>query len=382
MHNIPWRIYEIPIETKKQNEWPRRLEGTTSNSKEWLKEIVAKGFLTEDEEKFFDELQNPVEIKDIAKKIISELCKRICDWENPSRILFEQVCNDITRMRNGMYPWYTKAVLGQLPDWKKIADLFESDNTGSYDSVKEFREKRKTYMNSKINPLHASPDDPIREEAPVNPEQIKDDPIHKERQVNSEPKKEKVAAQYEAIDYHTYKKDYINNIVKTQKDIETDVPLLTANDVCISSWFGWSFALTKNTRVPFVEWRDYDENENFKKLWIEKTLINNETISYKIDGVDIKATSEPYCFYDPKYDITHICKFGDPSHGRGWQLSASLSITIKGKVSESDAKDLFNQLEENNNLRFSLYDGTPNNRLDDYNRASIQQQVVDYFNNK
>lgn len=359
MHNWLWWIPGGKIEN---TSWlPKTLIDKTTKFSKSLEKVVTDDFLTEEETNFFDELQNPDAMIENAKKIVSELCKRICDWENPSQKLFDNVCLKVIWIEGGMYPWYTQALLKKLPDWKDIAYLFQYNSNNSYNAVEEFRKKRKEYMNSKLNPMHSSPYDPIREERPTNPEQ----------------KKEKVAAHYEAIDYHTYKNEFINNIARTEKDIETDVPLLTVDDICISSWYGWLRELTKNTNLPYVEWREYDNNENYKKIWIEK-----DWSRYIIDGKDIKTSSEPYCFYDPKYDITHICKFGDPSQGRGWQLSASLAITIKGKVSVDDAKNLFKKLKDYNNLTFSIRTGDPEFHLYEYNRADIQQQVVDYFNNK
>lgn len=345
MHNISWRIYEIPIETKKQNERPRRLEGTISGSKEWLEEMVAKGFLTEDEENFFNELENPVEIKEIAKKIISELCKRICDWENPSRKLFEQVCNDITRMRSGMYPWYTKAVLGQLPDRKKIADLFESDNTNSNKDVEEFRKKRKEYMNSKINAKLASPDDPIHNEIPVNPE----------------PKKEKIKAKYEAISDDKYYGEKSQYFTRTE-DIKSDIPLLENEDVCIWWLFWWSWRFTNDTKVPFFDARPLVAKE-FKELWIKYELWKT------------------VCIYNSKDDISHIMVLGnDAADGRS-AYSACLMISIKGKISNEDAKDLIKYLKDNTNLKFDPFRYC----INDYhsiNWTNIQETIIKYFNNK
>ena len=104
MHNISWRIYEIPIETKKQNERPRRLEGTISGSKEWLEEIVAKGFLTEDEENFFNELENPVEIKEIAKKLFQ-------NYVNVYVIEKIQVVNYLNRYVMILQGWGAECIL-------------------------------------------------------------------------------------------------------------------------------------------------------------------------------------------------------------------------------------------------------------------------------
>lgn len=350
MHNISWRIYEIPIETKKQNERPRRLEGTISGSKEWLEEIVAKGFLTEDEENFFNELENPVEIKEIAKKIISEICKRICDWENPSRKLFEQVCNDITRMRSGMYPWYTKAVLGQLPDRKKIADLFESDNTNSNKDVEEFRKKRKEYMNSKINAKLASPDDPIRNEIPVNPE----------------PKIRRVEAQSYNIKNDVW--HYISFPSFTRSEnIETTLPMLKQEDVCIACFHGWFEEVTKNTKVPYFDMRG--NQRLIEWLWIKKDW-------------KLSIPKKIWCLYNPRDDVSHICVFWNEPGGRSRADTAStMMIGIKGKISQKDAIDLIWYLKENNGLKFHTYDNYP---LDPYNtdRTKIQKAIVEYFNNK
>ena len=329
---------------------PNSITDATSRVGESLKETVTTNNLTEDEENFFDELQNPDAIKETAKKIISELCKRICDWENPSINLLNNVCLHITWIEGGMYPWYTKAVLGQLPDWKNIAGLFQFNSNNPYATVEEFRKKRKEYMNSKLNPMHSSPDDPIREEWLTNLKH----------------KKEKKEAQSYNIKDATW--NYINFPSFTRsEDIETTLPLLKQEDVCIACFQWWYREVTKNTKVPYFDMRG--NQKLIEWLWIKKNW-------------EISIQEKIWCIYNPRDDVSHICVFWNEPGGRswGWNL-CTMMVTIKGSVSQKDAIDLIEHLKKYNGLKFDVWNNYPVD-ANDTDRANIQQQVVDYFNNK
>ena len=329
------------------------MKDAISKSGESLLETVTSNFLTDDEEKFFDELQNPDAMKENAKKIVSELCKRICDWENPSQKLFDNVCLKVIWIEGGMYPWYTQALLKKLPDWKDIAYLFQYNSNNSHDAVEEFRKKRKEYMNSRLNPMHASPDDPIVGEKPTN----------------LKPKKEKKEAQS-----YNIKDDVWNYIIfpsftsfTRSEDIETILPLLKQEDVCIACFQGWYHEVTKNTKVPYFDMR---ENQKLIEwLWIKKDW-------------KISIPEKIWCIYNHRDDVSHICVFWDEPGGRsrGWNL-CSMMVTIKGSVSQKDAIDLIEHLKKYNGLKFDVWNNYP---VDAYNtdRTNIQKTIVEYFNNK
>lgn len=329
---------------------PKTLIDKTTKFSESLEKIVTDDFLTEEETKFFDELQNPDAIKENAKKIVSELCKRICKWENPSSNLLDKICVDITWMMSGMYPWYIKSLLYKLTDWKGITYLFQYNSNNSHDAVEEFRKKRKEYMNSRLNPMHASPDDPIVGEKPTN----------------LKPKKEKKEAQSYNIKDAVW--NYINFPSFTRsEDIETILPLLKQEDVCIACFQGWYHEVTKNTKVPYFDMR---ENQKLIEwLWIKKDW-------------KISIPEKIWCIYNPRDDVSHICVFWDEPGGRsrGWNL-CSMMVTIKGSVSQKDAIDLIEYLKKYNGLKFDVWNNYP---VDAYNtdRTNIQKTIVEYFNNK
>lgn len=332
---------------------PKTLIDKTTKFSESLEKVVTDDFLTEEETKFFDELQNPDAMKENAKKIVSELCKRICDWENPSQKLFDNVCLKVIWIEGGMYPWYTQALLKKLPDWKDIAYLFQYNSNNSHDAVEEFRKKRKEYMNSRLNPMHASPDDPIVGEKPTN----------------LKPKKEKKEAQS-----YNIKDDVWNYIIfpsftsfTRSEDIETILPLLKQEDVCIACFQGWYHEVTKNTKVPYFDMR---ENQKLIEwLWIKKDW-------------KISIPEKIWCIYNHRDDVSHICVFWDEPGGRsrGWNL-CSMMVTIKGSVSQKDAIDLIEHLKKYNGLKFDVWNNYP---VDAYNtdRTNIQKTIVEYFNNK
>jgi hypothetical protein len=97
--------------------------------------------------KIIDEIPNP-EIKRIVTEIINELGKRICDGENPSYELFENVSREIL-YKNKKYgdgyihPRYARQIINKLPNWKNFSNLFDKKfQNGSNSIVREFRRKR------------------------------------------------------------------------------------------------------------------------------------------------------------------------------------------------------------------------------------------------
>lgn len=331
---------------------PKTLLVETSKFGESLENVVSDSLLTDEEKKFFDELQNPDAMKENAKKIVSELCKRICDWENPSQKLFDNVCLKVIWIEGGMYPWYTQALLKKLPDWKGIAYLFQYNSNNSHDAVEEFRKKRKAYMDSKINPNLASPDDPIRGK----------------KTENSEPKIRRVETQSYNIKDTVW--HYINFPSFTRsEDIETTLPLLKQEDVCIVCFqgVGWYHEVTKNTKVPYFDMR---ENQKLIEwLWIKKDW-------------KISIPEKIWCLYNSRDDVSHICVFWDEpgARSRGWNL-CSMMVTIKGSVSQKDAIDLIEHLKKHNGLKFDAWANYPVD-ADNTNRTDIQKAIVEYFNNK
>lgn len=337
--------------------------------------------LTDEEKRIINEVPNP-EIRDIIMQIINELCKRICKWENPSQNLFDNVCYNVLWKNNirwgWVYFWYSKSIIKKLPDWKSFANLFDYDNpNNSNASLIEFRKKR--WWTNQIRPV-SKPQIITHSTEKTSNQQINQEIIHSalepkiesvqtkveptEEPVEQLPKQPKVKAEYEAISNYWYEEKFAS--FTTAENITTDVPLLTAKDVAIGWLHGWIREYTKDSKVPIFDWRSGLYKDNIiKRLKIELREWN------------------VYCIYNPIDNISHICVCGNDNDGRAivswWWMS--MMISVKGMISQEDAKNLVKYLRENTNLKFDPF----SYHIKDFNqisRENMQEQVIKYFNNK
>ena len=346
---------------------------------------VLTWFLTNDEINIINQhIPNP-EISWIVIQIIDELCKQIYDGKNPNSKLLEDVYRQVlnkNKKSKGIYRPLTKSILPILPDWKTIAHLFNhAPNSSSNTHVSKFREARLIKLQLHSTKKQGIPNTPTKQPTELtniwntaeksqtdqNPSITSTKDTHKK----IPPIQKKVKAQYEKVEAKNYDIKF-PNIIRTEK-LETNVPLLSPEDIAFSYDAGWGWrCLTKGTKVPTfdIRWK-LDE-------FIEKHGERKDG-QWFIDGKQI-SWWELYCFYNQDDDISHINSF---HIDRG--ISGATNIAIKGKVSQQDATKLLQYLENNNILRRNPLTGKPTNLSQDSpegpEEPKIQKAVIELFNN-
>lgn len=344
---------------------------------------ILDNILNDDEKRIISQVPNP-EIRDIIMEIINELGKSICNWENPSSQLFDEICTKVVYKHNkggsGVYYWYTRQIIKQLPDWKGFVGMFDYDNpSNSNPSLTEFRKKR--WWKNQTQPV-SKPQIITHSTEKTSNQQINQEISHSTLEpkwetvqtkveptkelVEQLPKQPKVKANYEPVSNYWYW-DKFPEFVMTENQ-ETEVPLLTHEDISFSCIRCGFETLTKDTKVP-----TFDLRGSVKKFFEKNGKIENW--EYYLNNQLVNYWSK-YCFYNKEDDISHIIVFGYER----W-ITWSINIGIKGKVSQQDAIDLLKNLSDKNILKFDVRNWLINNGKQ-LSGEIIQKEVADFFNNK
>ena len=258
-------------------------------------------FLTDEEIDIIKQWMPNPQIRKIVIQIIDEFGKRICKWENPTSSLLYNVSMDV-QYKNKLYwdgyayQFYAEQLINKLPDWKGfcyfISNNWNIDSNNQY--LIEFRNKRaksidyrspdkiqqdpniKTVSNYESNFTKKGSDT-----KKVQPWTITKSPISTEStdsQLTQEKvKKQKVRPKYETVTDKDYVKKFKD--FKRTENIQTDVPLLSPEDIAFSIYNGWYECITqhKQTKVPSFDvrqngWIEEFIKKNGKRNWIFSQL--------------------------------------------------------------------------------------------------------------